>query len=256
MRRLNNSHRIITKVAEVNFNTKARALLTLFFSLVILSFQSAAKNDNENTNMVELRIGEAADKFSQRYPSLASVDHQPAGLSFYKASWGTHSKGRVKIAHAVHSFELPDVLNVMGTEGASSKQKGIFIVSIHSGISCANDIMHKDALDRFYNLLRTIQSSGWRSSIPLGLPRLNGKDMFIYYLESKDPTTLDADYKLSLQEWMNLDDLTNWEFYADGVFMRVTFMRDQSKMDPEAGLVRYQSYSQKRGGVLFRFRRP
>lgn len=203
----------------------------LFFNITGCDSMNKDDVNKLNTPIVEISIGDAGEKFSQKYPNLVSAEHQPAGLSFYKAFWNTQNKGRVKIVHQNHSFEISDVLNVVGTEDDSDKKSGMFVVSIHSGISGQNGISHKDALEKFSNLLSDMRRAGWQSTVPLGLPRLRGRDMLQYLFESKDSTTLDSNYKLSLQEWMSLDDLTGWELYADGVFMRATFLRDQSKMD-------------------------
>ncbi len=192
--------------------------------------------DSDNANqssptLVEVGIGESGKKFSERYSGFVKADHQPAGLSFYKASWSTKNKGRVRIAHKSHSIELSDVLNVMGTEDNSARQTGIFNISIYCGISGLTGILHSDALDRFGGLLKTIRAAGWRSTVPYGVPRLYGKDMLRYHFESGDATTLGSDYIPSLREWMALDDQTTWEFYADGIFLNVTFMRDREKMN-------------------------
>ena len=55
--------------------------------------------------------------------------------------------------------------------------------------------------------------------------------MFNYLLETQRPTTLDAAYEPSLDEWMKLKDLTTWELYANGTFLQLSFARDSTKLD-------------------------
>lgn len=186
---------------------------------------------SDSAKRIEIAIGERGDKFERKYPELVAVNPQPAGLTFYKIAWNGVNRGTLHIDAGRHGFDISNVINVVGTEDVDHKSEGISHISVISDITGPNGLSHDRARDKIYEIFNVLRRAGWRATVPFGVPRLSGRDMLEYHLKCLDTTTLDPAYKPSLEEWMRLEDFTAWEFYADGVFLEATFMRDASHLD-------------------------
>lgn len=214
-------------------STRALFSFVLVIGLTLgCDYKGKQRMQSTSPTPVEISIHLRGELFQKRYPALVSVTRQPAGLSFYKANWKVQQKGAVKLVHGSHSLEIADVLNLVGTEDDEQKARGILKYSIVSGMSGPDGIDHTVARDYFFSVIDTFTRAGWRSTIPFAAPRLTGKDMMTYLLESGEYTTLRDNYRPTLDEWMKLEDLSEWQFYADGVFITLSFIRDQKRMDP------------------------
>jgi hypothetical protein len=73
---------------------------------------------------------------------------------------------------------------------------------------------------------------GWRPVFPTTYPRLFGKDRLAYVIQKDNSIGLDPAYVPTLEEWMNIRDLTDWGLYANGVFLNVALSRGYSLLDP------------------------
>jgi len=206
----------------------------LFF-LGLLSGCDFMSNDKVAAppNQINIAVGEPGQQFEQTYPGSVVVNRQPAGLNFYKVVWNSSAKGKVQINAGKHGFVVPNVMSVVGTEDEEYKREGMSELSIVCGLSGQNGISHEAARDSIHELFEVLRRSGWRATVAFDDPRLSGKDMLTYYFKSIDNPTLDPAHKPSLADWMRIKDLANWEFYADGIFLRVNFIRDKSHMDLE-----------------------
>jgi hypothetical protein len=56
--------------------------------------------------------------------------------------------------------------------------------------------------------------------------------MLNYKMATNSVTSLDADYKPTLEEWVKLPDLSAWELYGDNAILRISFKRSPNPDDP------------------------
>lgn len=185
-----------------------------------------------NKSPIELRIGETGESFVRRNPTLPSVDRQPAGLNFYELNWSTKAMGQVILESGAGSVKIPNVINITGTEDGSLPDEGISEFHVNSTITNATMIGHDEARVRTFAYLNEISKNGWKVVIPRSMPRIRGKDMSDYQLNTGHITTLDLNYVPSLEEWMRYEDLTTWAFYANHVFLQVQITREHTLIDP------------------------
>lgn len=211
------------------------ASLLFVFSLLIsgCNRNDEIKHMNNFEKKIHIAINEHGEELKNRHPNMVRVTHQPVGVSFYKIDWDEKDKGIVLIKSNKLSFEIDNVLGFTGNENDDLENEGMSQLNIISGITGPNGISHEDARVKFLEIISKLRNIGWQSTIPFSAPRFKGKDMLTYLFNFQRPTTLDASYLPSLDEWMRLPDLTTWEFYGDRTFLRVNFVRDSNKLDPK-----------------------
>lgn len=181
---------------------------------------------------VTIKIGEAGESWLQRYPQYAKVTKQPAGLDFYEIDLDDRPRGTVKVDHGKHTFSIANVLSVMGTYDTELPLEGLSQISIGAGITDPDLIPHDEARLKTYALLKKIEQAGWKIITSRSRPRLTGKDRLNYALNVSNSVALDLNYIPTLEEWMRIEDLTEWRFYADGQFLEVYFKRERTLLDP------------------------
>ena len=185
---------------------------------------------------ISIQVGEAAMSFVKRYP-FVKIQKQPAGMNFYDIDVDSTDKNKraiVKIENGKYSFDIHEVLSILGSENLSYPQEGIHKFNLYAGVPPANNVLHDDAKHYFFALLNKIKAAGWQADMSRSGPRLFSKDALNEVLNNKEASAfnLSVGYEPTLAEWMQLRDQTLWQFYADGVFLTVTFSRDSDHMDP------------------------
>lgn len=220
-----------------NFVLAFLLLATLGGSAYFFNHSNADHKMSSNIpDSISIQVGEMAASFVHRYPFL-KIQKQPAGMNFYAIHADSIEKNKsaiVKIEHGKHSFEVSHVLTISGSENLSYPLEGIDKFNLYAGISAPDEIMHDEAKRYFFALLNKIKAAGWQTNLYRSDPRLFSKDAFHELLTNKEASefNLSVGYEPTLAEWMQLRDNTSWQFYADGVFLSVTFSRDSDHMDP------------------------
>jgi uncharacterized membrane protein len=184
--------------------------------------------------LIAIKLGERGDSFKDRYPDLVKINQQPAGLNFYKIDWDSRPHGTIKLEHGSNSFELDHVLGITGTQDAELPSEGMYTIDVNVGLSDAPPglISHDEARLKTYGLLKRIEQTGWKIMTPRGDPRLSGKDRLNYVLTVDEFLGLDTRYTPTLEEWMRIQSRTSWSFYADRLYMKVSFTRERTLTDP------------------------
>jgi hypothetical protein len=200
--------------------------------LLIVRHSFSRENIMSNETPIELRVGEKGESFTRRNPTIGTVDRQPAGVNFYELNWSTQTMGTVIVKQGPLSLNIENVISVTGTEDMDLQDEGILEIKINSAITNSEMISHDEARVKTLAYLQKIYQSGWKILLPRSMARIRGKDMNNYLLETGNHTTLDPLYVPSLAEWMEYDDLTSWEFYADRVFLTVQITREHTLTDP------------------------
>lgn len=184
------------------------------------------------TQNVSVKLGELGPDFQKRYPSQVRINKQPAGLDFYRINLDTRPRGTVTVDHGAHSFRIDDVLSVLTSIDVDMPLQGFEEISINAGITDPDLIPHEEARDKLYAILKAIEQKGWRVLISEDDPRISGKDRLNYVLTVTNSIGLDTKYVPTLDEWMRIQDLTDWSFYADRQFLTVHFKRERTLLDP------------------------
>lgn len=184
------------------------------------------------TNSVSIKLGESAAAFVKRYPG-AKLVRQPAGLDFYSIDWDKRPRAIVTIEHARNTIVIDEVLGVSTSEDqAELKSEGFFEYSVYAGVSDPDLIPHDEARLRILAILRGILDAGWKSTVPRSRPRLKGQARLDYVLNVSSSIQLDPTHTPTFEEWMRIENRSGWSFYANGVYMEVTFTREPTLTDP------------------------
>lgn len=182
---------------------------------------------------IAVHLGEQAKSLAARDPSRLKLDAQPAGLDFVRAKWSESGLGTVEIQHDAVRLRLERVLTLDATQDAASfGEEGIIEIDVNMQLVDQDLIAHDDARLRYWAFLQSLKSSGWRSTVERGMPRLSGKDRYAYAMTHSSSIGLDADYTPTLAEWMRIESQTPWGFWRDGVYLEVSFMREHTLLDP------------------------
>ena len=224
----------------------------LMISLVIFSFLAGCQQQNGmpkqavvSRNFEEkkglrmsmdviFKLGELGADFKKRYPQVI-VEVQPAGLDFYTVSWPSSAQGTVKFEHGKYSFDIENVLSLLTSQDTQElAAEGFKDVNINAGMSDNSSglIPHAQARDKIYALLKQIEARGWKLLTAEDTPRLKGKHRFDFVMDNGQIDSLGTDYIPTLEEWMRIDSLTRWHFYADHQFLTASFTRERSLTDP------------------------
>lgn len=231
-----------------------RITLVAIFCLALCSCDKKFTGENmvDKKNLITVKINQPGADFKNHYPGIVRVERQPAGITFYQINWKANAKGIVKLDMNDSSFAFDRVLGLIGSENNEEENLGIYQIVITSSITDADKISHEDARKEFFSILKQIKNSGWSPIIPFTAPRLRGRDMLNYLLESGNPTTLDADYELNIDEWMKIENLTSWEFEKGKVFLDVSFVRSAAELEDQKSMTYIVRYSIKSDVAYFK----
>ncbi len=215
-----------------------RGLHPLFF--LVLAWLSGCqeqvqvkKEIPQMSSMITVHISEQGEAFAKRYPNQIRVDRQPAGLTFYNLDWKVSKPGAVTIEHGKHTFLIDNVIGVMGTQDGSFSEEGLSELTITAGITAPELISHDEARQKTFAILKRIVQAGWKPFIDRGDPRLRGRDNLDYVLKTSIASSLDPTYEPTLKEWMLIESQSTWYFYADHVYLGVSFTREHTLTDPD-----------------------
>jgi hypothetical protein len=186
---------------------------------------------------VTIKIGEPGAVFLKRYPKLINTYQSLPGLAQdYDIDWDVQKRGAVRLDHGEHSFTISHVLGLQTFEDLRpTADKGLTMFTLFAGLTNVSGISHDEARLKTYGILREIEAKGWKTLVLVGDPRVYGVERFNIALSSLANMFmgLDLRYVPNLQEWMKIEDGTPWTFYADGLYMQVSFRRSPEHMDPK-----------------------
>jgi len=211
-----------------------RAFILLCLNLVLLTGcqENLKKEVNIMSSNAIVHLGEQGEAFAKRYPSQVHINRQPAGLDFYRIDWNAPAKGVVTFEHGKHTFTVENALDVSGYQNIDFPKEGMPELDITAGITGPNGIAHDEARQQMFAVLQKILQAGWKVFIQRDDPRVRGKDALDYVLTTSSASSLDATYLPTFEEWMRIESMTNWFFYADHVYLKVNFTREHTLTDP------------------------
>jgi hypothetical protein len=218
-------------------STLLRVVLCIGLCLTaIYLYNALAKEKTMRPHTIEIRPGISGKEFKEQYPSIFRDARNANGeIVFYEIHWSTENRGEVMIRHGQHTFTIPYALSILATEMPKDyPDAGLTDFIVNGGLSNTAKLTHEEALNNFYQLLSVISNAGWQRYIRTHLPRIKGKQSFMYAQE-KDLYPIDHNYKPSIEEWGAIDMFPRWEFYADGVYLDVTMMREFNEPYKKSG---------------------
>ena len=209
-----------------------------FIALFVLSLVLLSGCQNNDSlavtgKHVTIKVGESGEDFAKRYPELLGVDRQPAGTDFYEIDLDTNPRGTVTIEHGKYSFKIKKVLGLMGSLDHSFSSEGLAEFTLYSGLTEGELIPHDEARLKTYAVLQEVLKAGWRPLTDESEPRITGQDRLNYVLNTYEYIGLDPSFLPSFKEWMQIQDSTKWHFYADHLYLDVSFKRAPEYLDPE-----------------------
>lgn len=221
-----------------------RLLLCLILNLGMAGCNKAASTSNDietqfkketaMTQQVTIKIGEQGESLKKRYPESVRIQHQPAGVDFYKIDWDKRPRGIVTIEHGKYTVSVEDVLGVStGQDLGPLANEGLSEFDIYAGITEPDLIPHDEARLKTHAILQRILQAGWKPLVARSDPRISGKVRLDYVLRVDDTIGLDPHYTPSFEEWMQIQSRTDWSFYADHLYLTVSFTRERTLTDPE-----------------------
>ncbi|MBB3256007.1 hypothetical protein F4827_000833 [Paraburkholderia bannensis] len=195
--------------------------LVVFFTIEKFASGSDERVISMNQNLVKIHPGVEGiyDAKSQGF----EVMNHPSGVFSYTKHWD--NSGTVKVVHGSRGFEINNVAILTALGDGNFPGRGVDNWDVLFSISSKKEISLEEARDRTMELLEKIRAAGWQRYVETSDPRLLGRQAMIYALaEPGRIYSLDSKYTPTLEEWGKLIDIEpRWNFYADGVFVSLTF---------------------------------
>ena len=164
----------------------------------------------------------------------ARIDRQPVGMHFYERDWPVNALGSVRYLQGPHSFDIPRVSGVMGCSDPEEPQEGVYDWQVQAFAMAGDRVAHELARDRLFALFHELLRAGWQRCILSSEPRLLGHDALRYFLQQDHTYSLDPALPLDLQQWMRINlDLPCWQFWADGVYLKVQVIDEPALRNPQ-----------------------
>lgn len=218
--------------------------LCLIFSLGAAGCSKIASSNNDlepqskkvtaMTQQMTIKVGEQGESLKKRYPDLVRVQHQPAGVDFYKVGWSTRPRGIVTIEHGKYTFSIEDVLSISSLQDLNAlASEGLFEFDVNAGITEPDLIPHDEARLKTHAILQRILQAGWKPLVGRSDPRLSGKDQQNYMFATSNVNGLDPRHTPTFEEWMQIESRTPWSFYVDHLYLTVNFTRERTLTDSE-----------------------
>jgi len=199
-------------------------------------------------SLITFNLHDKGSDILAKYPGIIKEDKQPAGLNFYETERTRGSNYNVEIKIGGTSLDITNVKGLLATEDSERPSEGIKAITITSSLTGDRNISHEDARNLLFKNFQEILNTGWIATIPHSAPRINGKHMLNFALNSGNPHGLDPTYLPKIDEWINLENLSSWEFYAKGAYLQIAFMREENDPKPNgkgAYLIKYDVISAK-----------
>lgn len=189
--------------------------------------------DPRMTEQVNIKVGEKGANFLKRHPNLVKTwQSLPGVVQDYRVSWDVNSRGSVRLDHGVHSVTIEHVLTLLSSQDLKERAAdGLDEVNITAGLRAPAGVDHDEARLKTFEILRRIEAVGWKTITPRSRPRLTGRERLAYAIDESGSIGMDTKEIPTLEQWMRIEDLAPWRFYADRLYLEVSFRRSSAHMD-------------------------
>lgn len=206
-------------------------------SLLMMAILSGCIRTGEEAEIVDssinLNINEPSADYVRRNASLIKVSNRPPGVHFYVARWDREKPGTANFDHGENAFSIENILSITAVEDSLLPQEGLVKFNVNAALAATDLIGHDEARKRFLSVLQNIRKAGWHIFIDEGDPRLRGQAMLNFALSGSSSSSLDADYEPTFAEWMSTRSNMLRQFYANHVYLTVSFSREPTLLDPQ-----------------------
>ena len=186
-------------------------------------------SEKEIGKTIKIILDEPETVFRERIKKELNIKDHPTGMTFYKMDFNDKSDHVIlKVGDSSIKFNYP-----LGIAVRMSKIRKVNSFDFSFGLDAESTIMHGDAKDNMYKILKQITDAGWKRYIHPGHPRISGKEAFTIQKDDRiiGVPTLDESYLMNFEEWFT-SATYNWEFYyKDEAYMNVTLHRQGSDND-------------------------
>lgn len=210
-----------------------KKIVSLLMIAILLGCIRTGEEAELIDSKINLKINEPSTEFVRRNSSLINVNNRPPGVHFYVARWDREKPGTATFDHGKNAFSIENILSIIAVEDSLSPQEGLVKFNVNAALAATDLIGHDEARKRFISVLQNIRKAGWHIFIDEGDPRLRGQAMLNFALSGSSSSSLDADYEPTFAEWMSTRSNMLWQFYANHVYLTVSFSREPTLLDPQ-----------------------
>jgi hypothetical protein len=210
-----------------------KKIVSFLMIAILLGCIRTGKETEIMESKINLKINESSTDFVRRNSSLIKVVNRPPGVNFYVARWDQKKPGTAIFDHGKNSFSIENILSITAVEDSLSSQEGLVKFNVNAAPAATDLIGHDEARKKFISVLQNIRKAGWNIFIDEGDPRLRGQAMLNFALSESSSSSLDADYEPTFAEWMSTRSNMLWQFYANRVYLTVSFSREPTLLDPQ-----------------------
>lgn len=198
---------------------------------------------------IDIQLGLSGDAVSQR-TGLPVKRSQVGGALLYDASPDrTGYAEEVIVSAGARQFAVPSCISVLFYDD-TEEPHGVEQIDLRLRMPAPPADGSTEARLRYerqlYELaLQTVQrinAAGWKRYISPAEPRLGGRDtldlsgMATGYVATRGVTLgYDPGYAVSFDEWQRLGGERSWNWYADGVFVKLQYQKDPARGPGQAG---------------------
>jgi hypothetical protein len=216
--------------------------LSACFSLIACSPSTTDKGNKimQQQGSLDLHFGEQGLKDFIKY-SDTPIDRQPAGMNFLSLDWTPPQLGKVKIITEKSSFEIDNVISVMGTQIARRGNDGIQIMDINASLHPEEYTNSQEAYRAYTQLIEQINAKQWKQYFLSYDARIDKKDNLKYMNENMGEI-IDPTIKLSFDELQEVLSKTNrfvFHLYNSDVRVDIVVNRTYKDNQKEQYMVRY-----------------
>lgn len=191
------------------------------------------------TDTIKLTLSQQNNAWKASFLKQSTSDIIPITdthhIAFHHTNMTAQNISHVQFMHGYHTIDIDHVIGILGIEDSRYADEGIQKFSISTSLSAEETLHHIEAKILFESLLNSIILAGWERTIAQTQPRLSGYDAFLYAQMHDINYSIDASYVLPLDEWMLLENQSKWMFYAKGLYLTLTLMRENKGDRQDAG---------------------
>ena len=195
---------------------------------------------SQQLEVIDLHFGEQGLKDFIQY-SHTPIDRQPAGMNFLSLDWTPPQLGKVKVVTGKSSFEIDNVISVMGTQIARRSNDGIQIMDINASLHQNEYTNSQEAYTAYTKIIDQMNTQQWKQYFLPYAARIDKKEN-LKYMDQNMGDVVDPTVKLSPKELQEILSKTNrlvFNLYNNDVRVDIVINRTYKDDKKEQYMVRY-----------------
>ena len=195
---------------------------------------------SQQLDVIDLHFGEQGLKDFIQY-SHTPIDRQSAGMNFLSLDWTPPQLGKVKVVTGKSSFEIDNVISVMGTQIARRSNDGIQIMDINASLHQNEYTNSQEAYTAYTKIIDQMNTQQWKQYFLPYAARIDKKEN-LKYMDQNMGDVVDPTVKLSPKELQEILSKTNrlvFNLYNNDVRVDIVINRTYKDDKKEQYMVRY-----------------